>query len=134
MTRQCDLTGKKVQYGHKVSHSNHKTNRRFEPNLQVVSLYSDALKKYVSLRVATSTIRSVDHNGGLDGYLITAKSHKLTVEAATLKRQIKRARAAAGVPLPAKKMTSKEKAAIAAKKAPVEKKAPKKKGEKKASA
>ena len=88
MSRQCDLTGKKVLYGHKVSHSNIKTNRRFEPNLQIVSLYSDALKKYVSLRVATSTIRSVDHNGGLDNFLVTAKAHSLTPEAAKLRRDI----------------------------------------------
>ena len=90
MSRQCDLTGKKVQYGHKVSHSNIKTNRRFEPNLQVVSLYSDALKKSISLRIATSTIRSVDHNGGLDNFLVTAKAHSLTPDAAKMRRDIKK--------------------------------------------
>ena len=91
MSRECELTGKKVLYGHKVSHSNIKTNRRFEPNLQVVSLYSDALKKSISLRVAANTIRSVDHNGGLDNFLVTAKANNLTVEAAKLRRDVKKA-------------------------------------------
>lgn len=91
MARACDLTGKKVQYGHKVSHSNIKTNRRFEPNLQVVSLYSEALKKYVSLRVAANTIRSVDHNGGLDNFLLTAKAHNLAPEGVKLRRAVKKA-------------------------------------------
>lgn len=91
MARQCELTGKKVQYGHMVSHSNIKTNRRFEPNLQVVSLYSEALKKSISLRISTHALRSVEHNGGLDGFLLTAKSHNLPLDAQKLKRQVKKA-------------------------------------------
>jgi large subunit ribosomal protein L28 len=101
MSRECELTGKKVLYGHKVSHSNRKSSRRFEPNLQVVSLYSETLKKNISLRVAANTIRSVDHNGGLDAFLVTAKAHNLTVEAAKLRRDIKKAMG--DVPFVAKK-------------------------------
>ena len=113
MSRECELTGKKVLYGHKVSHSNIKTNRRFEPNLQVVSLYSDALKKHISLRVAASTIRSVDHNGGLDGFLVTAKALSLTPEAVKLRRQIKKTLGDTFVPK--KKAAPKAKAKKAAK-------------------
>lgn len=113
MARACDLTGKKVQYGHKVSHSNRKSNRRFEPNLQVVSLYSDLLKKYVSLRVAANTLRSVDHNGGLDNFLLTAKAANLTCDAAKLRRQLKRAVAENPTSAPKKPAAKKKKAAAA---------------------
>lgn len=84
------MTGIGSQFGHKVSHSNHKTKTRFLPNLQKVSLVSDALGSSVSLRVTVATLRSIEHNGGLDAYLIKHSSRKLTPEAAKLKRQIER--------------------------------------------
>lgn len=77
--------------GNNVSHSNRKTRRRFVPNLQAVSLLSDALGRSVSLRLTTATLRTVDHNGGLDAYLTSTADSKLTAEARTLKRQIKKA-------------------------------------------
>lgn len=91
MSRRCDLTGKGIQYGNNVSHSNRKTRRRFLPNLCEVSLLSDALGKPVSLRICAHTLRSVEHNGGLDNYLLTTSNLKLTLEAQRIKRRIKKA-------------------------------------------
>ena len=91
MARKCDLTGVGPMSGNNVSHSNRKTRRRFVPNLQAVSLLSDALGRSVSLRLTTATLRTVDHNGGLDAYLTSTADSKLTAEARTLKRQIKKA-------------------------------------------
>ena len=90
MARRCAITGTGSQFGHKVSHSNHKTKTRFMPNLQKVSLVSDTLGATVSLRVTAATLRSIEHNGGLDKYLLSHSSLKLTPEAGKLKRQIKR--------------------------------------------
>jgi large subunit ribosomal protein L28 len=90
MARRCAITGKGSQFGHKVSHSNRKTKVRFMPNIQTVSLQSDALGRRVTLRVTASTIRSIEHNGGLDAYLLKHQAKDLTEEAARLKRQIKR--------------------------------------------
>jgi len=69
MARRCDLTGTKPQFGHNVSHSNRKTNRRFDPNLQPVTFYSEALKQSVPLRVTTRAIRTVQKHGGIDRFL-----------------------------------------------------------------
>lgn len=89
MARRCDLTGTGVQTGNKVSHSNRKTRTRFLPNLQKVTLVSDAIGP-VSLRVTVATLRTVDHNGGLDAYLLSTADTKLTEDARTLKRRIKK--------------------------------------------
>jgi large subunit ribosomal protein L28 len=78
-------------YGNNVSHSNRKTRRRFVPNIQVVSLLSDALARNVTLRLTVATLRTVDHNGGLDAYLLGTASKKLTEEGRILKRKIKKA-------------------------------------------
>ena len=94
MARRCAITGKGSQFGHKVSHSNRKTKVRFMPNLQNVSLMSEALGRRVSLRITAATLRSVEHNGGLDAYLLRHAEKDLTAEAARLKRQIKRKLAA----------------------------------------
>lgn len=77
--------------GNNVSHANNKTRRRFLPNVQDVSLLSDALGNKVSLKVTAATLRTVEHNGGLDNYLLTTSNTKLTEQAQTLKRRIKRA-------------------------------------------
>jgi large subunit ribosomal protein L28 len=90
MARRCAITGTGTQSGNNVSHSNRKTRRLFRPNLQTVSLLSDALGSYVTLRVTAATLRSIEHNGGLDGYLLKHAESKMTEEAARLKRQIKR--------------------------------------------
>ncbi|MBW2578121.1 MAG: 50S ribosomal protein L28, partial [Deltaproteobacteria bacterium] len=71
MARRCELTGKESMFGHNVSHANNRTNRRFVPNLQKVTLQSEALRKDVKLRVCTRALRSVQRNGGLDGYLLS---------------------------------------------------------------
>ncbi len=91
MARICALTGKKVQSGHNVSHSNRKTNRKFLPNLQRVSLHSDALGRDVPLRISTRALRTVQKKGGLDAYLIQTPDAKLPQEALRLKRKIRRA-------------------------------------------
>jgi large subunit ribosomal protein L28 len=95
MTRRCELTGKSVQVGHKVSHSNIKTKRRFLPNLLNVTMISDALGRSVRLRVSANALKSVDHRGGLDAYLVKARAAELSPRALELKRQIAKKRAAA---------------------------------------
>jgi large subunit ribosomal protein L28 len=92
MSRRCDLTGKTAQVGHKVSHSNIKTKRRFLPNLLNVTLISDALGRSVKLRVSANALRTVDHRGGLDAFLIKAKDHELSDRARDLKRRVRKAR------------------------------------------
>ena len=91
MARKCALTGRGVQTGNNVSHAHNKTRRCFLPNLQDVSLMSDALGHAVSMRICASSLRSVEHNGGIDGYLLNTSNLKLTDEAQKLKRRIKRA-------------------------------------------
>jgi large subunit ribosomal protein L28 len=88
--RRCELTGKKTRFGHNVSHSNRKTQRRFVPNLQKVTLYSDALKSTIPLRVSTRALRSVQHNGGLDAFLVSRRDADLAPEALRLKRRVKK--------------------------------------------
>jgi large subunit ribosomal protein L28 len=88
MSRRCELTAKAPQVGHKVSHSNIKTKRRFLPNLCNVTFISDALGRNVRLRVSTNAIKSVDHRGGLDAYLLKARESELSPRALDLKRQI----------------------------------------------
>ena len=92
MSRRCDLTGKTAQVGHKVSHSNIKTKRRFLPNLLNVTLISDALGRSVRLRVSANALRTVDHRGGLDAFLIKAKDQELSDRARDLKQRIRKAR------------------------------------------
>src|SRR3954447_12246420 len=95
MSRRCELTGKGAQVGHKVSHSNIKTKRRFLPNLLNVTLISDALGRSVKLRVSANALKTVDHRGGLDAFLMKAKDDELSVRALELKRQIRKKHAAA---------------------------------------
>ena len=88
MARRCELTGKAVQTGNLVSHSNHKTRTRFLPNLCNVTLISDALGRSVRLRVAAASLRSVEHRGGLDAFLTKASEIDLSQTARLLKREI----------------------------------------------
>lgn len=97
MARRCDLTGKGVQAGNNVSHANNRTRRRFLPNLQDVSILSDVLGKQIRLRLAAKTIRTIEHNGGLDKYLLSTSNTKLTADAVILKRQVKKAMEKAAV-------------------------------------
>jgi large subunit ribosomal protein L28 len=88
MSRVCELTGKGRQVGHNVSHANNKTKRVFLPNLQDVTLLSDALQRSVKLRVSTHGLRSVEHVGGLDNWLAKTSDEKLSPRARKLKREI----------------------------------------------
>jgi large subunit ribosomal protein L28 len=93
MSRRCQITGKGVLTGNNVSHANNKTRRRFLPNLQEQSLLSDALGSDVKLRMCTRAIRTVEHNGGIDAFLLGTRNSKLPAEALALKRRILRAQA-----------------------------------------
>ncbi|MEQ9328721.1 MAG: 50S ribosomal protein L28 [Rhodospirillales bacterium] len=95
MSRRCSLTGKGVLTGNNVSHANNKSRRRFLPNLQVVSIFSETLQEMVKLRVAASTIRSIEHNGGIDTYLTSTADAKLSDELRRLKKRMRKATAAA---------------------------------------
>ena len=88
MSRRCELTGKAVQTGNKVSHSNIKTRTRFLPNLCQVTLISDTLGKGFKLRVAAAAIRSVEHRGGLDAFLLKASDAELSEGALKIKRDV----------------------------------------------
>lgn len=90
MTRLCEITGKSVQSGNNVSHSNIKTRRRFLPNLHFFSLKSEILNCIVRLRLSANGIRTIEHNLGLDNYLLTTKSSKLSKEALKLKKLIQK--------------------------------------------
>ena len=90
MSRRCDLTGKTAQVGHKVSHSNRKTKRRFLPNLLNVTMISDELGRSVKLRVSANALKTVDHRGGLDAFLLKASDDDLSTRALELKRQIRK--------------------------------------------
>ena len=96
MSRRCSLTGKGVLTGNNVSHAHNKTRRRYLPNLQKVSLMSDALGKTVSLRVSVAAIRTVEHNGGLDTFLLKSRDSELTLELRRLKKQIRKVTEAVG--------------------------------------
>ena len=91
MARRCAVTGKGVLTGNNVSHANNKTRRRFLPNLQDTTLLSDALGQLVRLRLTTHAIRTIEHNGGLDSYLLAMPNGKLPVEGRQLKRRIAKA-------------------------------------------
>ena len=95
MSRRCDLTGKGVLTGNNVSHAHNKTRRRYLPNLQNVSLLSESLGESVRLRVSASAIRTVEHRGGLDAFLLDAKDADLSIGMRRLKKRIKQSQAAA---------------------------------------
>src|SRR3954453_88393 len=94
MSRRCDLTGKGVLVGHKVSHSNIKTKRRFLPNLLNVTMISDTLGRSVKLKVSANALKTVDHRGGLDAYLLSAKNDVLAPKVRDLKKAIEKKQAA----------------------------------------
>ena len=91
MSRRCQLTGKGVLSGNNVSHANNKTRRRFLPNLQDASLLSDTLGASVKMRLSTRAIRTVEHNGGIDAFLLSTPNSRLPAEALVIKRRIARA-------------------------------------------
>jgi large subunit ribosomal protein L28 len=90
MSRRCDLTGKGPMVGHKVSHSNIKTKRRFLPNLLNVTLMSDALGRSFKMRISANALKSVDHRGGLDAFLLKAKDAELAPKVLDIKRSLRK--------------------------------------------
>ena len=96
MARRCELTGKAVQVGNRVSHANNKSKHRFLPNLCAVTLISDALGQSYSFRISANAVKSVEHRGGLDAYLLKSRDNDLSLKARRLKHLIakKTARAA----------------------------------------
>jgi large subunit ribosomal protein L28 len=88
MSMKCELTGKMYQSGNNVSHAKNRTRRRFLPNLQNISFISEKLGKKIQLRVAASTIRTVEKKGGLDEFLINTSNLKLPTEALKIKKLI----------------------------------------------
>ena len=91
MSRVCDLTGKGVITGNNVSHAHNKTRRRFLPNLQQTSLWSDSLGRMVRLKVSVSAIRTVEHKGGLDAFLLDASDADLAPAMVKIKKLVKKA-------------------------------------------
>jgi large subunit ribosomal protein L28 len=90
MARRCELTGKAVQSGNNVSHANNKSRRRFLPNLNQVTLLSDSLGRRVRLKISSNALRSVEHRGGLDKFLLKQRDVDLSITARRLKRQIEK--------------------------------------------
>ena len=88
MSRKCELTGKSSLKGHTVSHANNKLKRKFFPNLKKVTFKSNILKKNIRLNVSNAALRTVDYKGGIDFYLKSVKSYKLSSKAKKLKNQI----------------------------------------------
>lgn len=95
MARVCELTGKRVMSGNNVSHAHNKTRRRFLPNLTKATLMSDVLGRSVTLKISAHALRSVEHNDGLDNFLLKARDGDLSATALKLKKEIKKKQAAA---------------------------------------
>ncbi|WP_366657101.1 50S ribosomal protein L28 [Fodinicurvata sp. EGI_FJ10296] len=91
MARRCGLTGKGVQSGNNVSHANNKTRRRFLPNLQPVTLLSDSLKESFRMRLSANAIRTVEHRGGIDGFLLAARPSELSTDMRRLRGRVAKA-------------------------------------------
>jgi large subunit ribosomal protein L28 len=91
MARRCELTGKGVMTGNNVSHALNRTRRRFLPNLCDVSLISEALDRTVKLRVSAAALRTVEHRGGLDAFLLKAKDEELSDRARGIKKEVRAA-------------------------------------------
>ena len=88
MTKKCELTGKSSLKGHRVSHANNKVKRKFVPNLKKITFKSEILRKNIKLNVSNAAVRTVDYKGGLDNFLKTVKTHKLSKRVKGFKKQI----------------------------------------------
>ena len=88
MSKKCELTGKLPLKGHRVSHANNKEKRKFFPNIKKITFKSDILKRNIKLKVSNAALRTVDYKGGLDNFLKTVKTYKLSKKAKRLKVQI----------------------------------------------
>ena len=94
MSRRCELTGKGPMTGNNVSHANNKTKRRFLPNLNDVTLQSESLGRGFKMRITAAALRSVDHRGGLDSFLLKAKDSELSDNALKIKKEVMKSQAA----------------------------------------
>jgi large subunit ribosomal protein L28 len=88
MSRRCQITGKGVLTGNNVSHANNKTRRRFLPNIQETSVYSEALGRTISLKVSTNGLRTIEHNGGIDAWLLSVAPSKLDAKLRPVRKEI----------------------------------------------
>lgn len=88
MSRTCELTAKSVMSGNNVSHANNKTKRKFLPNLCNVTLMSESLNQRFRMRISANALRSVEHRGGLDAFLVKANDRDLSTRARLIKKQI----------------------------------------------
>ena|ERR1700722_9746013 len=88
MARVCSVSGKKPHFGNNVSHANNKTRRRWQPNLQVCSFPSEILGTRVSMRLTANGIRTIEHNGGIDAWLIGSRNSRLQPEALKIKKRM----------------------------------------------
>lgn len=95
MARRCVVTGKGVQTGNNVSHAHNKSRRRWLPNVQETSLLSEALGETVKMRLSTHGLRTVEHKGGLDAYLLSTPATKLDQQGRRLKKRLRAAQASA---------------------------------------
>ncbi|MDD3288491.1 MAG: 50S ribosomal protein L28 [Alphaproteobacteria bacterium] len=93
MSRVCSVSGKKPLFGNNVSHANNKTRRRWQPNLQVCSFPSDLLGKAVRLRLTPNGIRTIEHNGGIDAYIMGTRPSRLSEETLKIRKQMEKAKA-----------------------------------------
>jgi large subunit ribosomal protein L28 len=94
MSRRCELTGKGVMVGNNVSHAKNRTKRRFLPNLNDVTILSEILDRSFKFRISAAALRTVDHRGGLDGFMAKAKDDELSEKALKVKREIAKAQIA----------------------------------------
>lgn len=101
MARVCELTGKGPLYGNLVSHANNKTRRRFLPNLVAVTLHSEALGQKFRMRICAQTLKTVEHRGGFDGFLLKARAVELEPKALKIKREVQKKLAEAAVAMTA---------------------------------
>lgn len=91
MTRRCQITGKVRQVGNKVSHANNKTKRRFNPNIRDMRVFSESLKRFVSLKVTPAGLRTIEHTGGLDAWLLKQTPSKMDAKLRKVREQVKEA-------------------------------------------
>jgi large subunit ribosomal protein L28 len=93
MSRRCQVTGKGVQSGNNVSHANNKTRRRFLPNIQETSVYSEALGRQIRVKVSTKGLKTIEHNGGIDAWLLSIAPSKLDADLRPIRAQVEKAAA-----------------------------------------
>jgi len=95
MSRVCSVSGKKPTFGNNVSHANNRVRRRWQPNLQICSFPSEVLGKSIRLRITANGIRTVEHNGGIDAYILGTRPSRLSEEAKKIRKQMQKIQAKA---------------------------------------